>query len=391
MHDVVILSYARTPFGKLRGSLAPLSAVELGSHAIQHALLATNVSPQDVDHVIMGQVLQAGAGQNPARQAAIRAGLAWETPASTINRVCLSGMSAIIDAYRRIALGEANVIVAGGQESMTNAPHLLPGSRLGWAYGTIGALDHSAHDGLTDAFDAQSMGESTQRHVDTLDMSREDQDSLAALSHQRAAAAQAAGVFAQEIAPVNLRSRKSSVLVSDDEGVRPETTTQRLANLPPAFSADGSITAGNSSPLSDGAAVVVVANLRWAQAQGLTWIARIAGFAQTAGPDNSLHSQPSRAISAALNTSGHAVEDLSIVEINEAFAAVGVQSARDLGIDSKILNVNGGAIALGHPIGASGARIVGHAALELQRQGSGVAAAALCGGGGQGDAIVLTL
>lgn len=290
MHDVVILSYARTPFGKLRGSLAPLSAVELGSHAIQHALLATNVSPQDVDHVIMGQVLQAGAGQNPARQAAIRAGLAWEAPASTINRVCLSGMSAFIDAYRRIALGEANVIVAGGQESMTNAPHLLPGSRLGWAYGTIGALDHAAHDGLTDAFDAQSMGESTQRHVDTLDMSREDQDSLAALSHQRAAAAQAAGVFAQEIAPVNIRSRKSSVLVSDDEGVRPETTTQRLANLPPAFSADGSITAGNSSPLSDGAAVVVVANLRWAQAQGLTWIA---GFAQTAGPDNSLHSQPS--------------------------------------------------------------------------------------------------
>lgn len=387
--NVVILGFARTPQGKVRGQLSTFSAVQLGAHAITHALERAKVDPSQVDHVIMGQVLQAGSGQNPARQSAVAAGIGWDVPAATINRVCLSGMSAIIDAARLISLGEAAVVVAGGQESMTNAPHLLPGSRGGWLYGTISALDHAAHDGLTDAFDAESMGVSTQRHVDTLGLTREEQDAFAAASHQRAAGATA--MLAEEIAPLDAVARRSTTTLTADEGVRPGTTAESLGQLRSAFSADGALTAGNSSPLSDGASALVVASEDWARANGLTPIARIAGFAQTAGPDNSLHSQPSRAISAALKRASWSAEDLDLVEINEAFAAVGVQSARDLDLPLEKVNVNGGAIALGHPIGSSGARIVGHAALELSRRGGGRAAAALCGGGGQGDAVLLEL
>ncbi|WP_167140384.1 acetyl-CoA C-acetyltransferase [Diaminobutyricimonas sp. TR449] len=387
--DVVILSAVRTPLGKVRGQLAPLSAVELGAIAIRAAVERSGVAPEAVDAVIMGQVLQAGAGQNPSRQAAVKAGLGWDIPSTTTNRVCLSGLSAVIDAARLIRAGEANVVVAGGQESMTNAPHLLQGSRLGWAYGTISALDHAAHDGLTDAYDGISMGASTEQHVGKLGLSREEQDEIAAWSHQRAAAAQSAGVFDKEIVPVEIKGRKGTVTLTDDEGVRPESTVETLGGLRPAFADDGTITAGNSSPLSDGAGALVVASREYAEANGLSWLAVIGTSGQTAGPDNSLHSQPSRAINTALKKAGWQASDLDFVEINEAFAAVSLQSTRDLGLSSDVVNIHGGAIAIGHPIGASGARLVAHAAHELARRGSGKAAVSLCGGGGQGDALLL--
>jgi acetyl-CoA C-acetyltransferase len=389
--DVVILSGARTPQGRVNGQFAALTAVELGSAAIQAALERAKVLPEQVDAVYMGQVLQAGAGQNPARQSAIAAGIPWSVNAITLNKVCLSGLQAIIDAGRLIRLGEANVVVAGGQESMTRAPHLLPGSRSGWAYGSVTMLDHAAYDGLTDAFDGMSMGESTENGNARIGISRRDQDEVAAASHQRAAAAAADGLFDAEIVPVSVPQRKGDPLVvSTDEGVRPNSTAETLAGLRPAFTADGTISAGNSSPLSDGASAVVVASKAWADAQGLDYLAVLGASGSVAGPDNSLHSQPSNAINAALDRAGLSVSDLDFVEINEAFAAVTLVSARELGISLDDVNIHGGAIALGHPIGASGARLALHAALELSRRGAGRAAVALCGGGGQGDALILT-
>ncbi|MDJ0335304.1 acetyl-CoA C-acetyltransferase [Salinibacterium sp. G-O1] len=390
-NDVVVLSATRTPQGKLRGQLGSLTAVQLGAVALAAAVERSGVSVDDIDQVIFGHVLQAGAGQNPARQTSIAAGLGWKTPAVTVNKVCLSGLAAIVDAARLIRLGEADVVAAGGQESMTNAPHVLPGSRMGWAYGTVSALDSAAHDGLTDAFDSESMGASTERHNGRLNIGRTEQDEIAAASHVRAAAAIDSGIFAEEIAPVTIPQRKGADLIIDtDEGVRAGTTVETLAGLRPAFDADGTITAGNSSPLSDGAAAVILASRAWAEEHGLTWLAVLNHSGHVAGPDNSLHSQPSRAIAAALKNAGWTADSLDFAEINEAFAAVSLRSASELGLSHDIVNIHGGAIALGHPIGASGARLVVHAAHELARRGSGRAAVALCGGGGQGDALLLT-
>ncbi|MDN4598173.1 acetyl-CoA C-acetyltransferase [Leifsonia virtsii] len=388
--DVVILSAARTPLGKIKGALASFSAVQLGTVAVRKALEKSGIGAEAVDTVIFGQVLQAGAGQNPARQTAIGAGIGWNVPATTINKVCLSGLAAVIDAARLIRTGEATVVVAGGQESMTNAPHVLPGSRMGWTYGSIQALDSAAHDGLTDAFDGISMGASTERYTEKLGLTRQAQDEFAARSHQRAGAAAASGVFEDEIAPVTIPQRKGDpIVVSTDEGVRPDSTPEALAGLRPSFADGGTLTAGNSSPLSDGAAALVLTSLSNAERLGLPWLAMVGASGQVAGPDNSLHSQPSRAIDAALRRAGWGVSELDLIEINEAFAAVALQSMADLGLDGENVNIHGGAIALGHPIGASGARLAGHAAHELARRGSGRAAVALCGGGGQGDALLL--
>lgn len=389
--DVVIVAGARTPFGRIMGGLAARSAVELGTVAIHGALEKAGVSPDDVDAVIMGQVLQAGAGQNPAKQSAVAAGIPWRVPAITLNKVCLSGLVAIADAARLIRLGEAQVVVAGGQESMTNAPHVLPASRKGQLYGSIELLDVTAHDGLTDAFDHESMGSSTERFNERYGLGRSEQDEIAAASHVRAGRAQADGLFDAEIVPVEIPQRKGDpVVVTADEGVRPDSTPEVLGRLRPAFAEGGSITAGNSSPISDGAAAVVVASRAWAEERGLPWLAVVGASGQVAGPDNSLHSQPSNAISAALEREGWQAGDLDLVEINEAFAAVSLQSMKDLSLDREKVNVHGGAIALGHPIGASGARLALHAALELSRRGGGQAAVALCGGGGQGEALLLS-
>jgi acetyl-CoA C-acetyltransferase len=388
--DVVILSGARTPSGRLNGQLSPFTAVELGSRAIKAALDRAGVPVAAVDSVLMGQVLQAGAGQNPARQSSIGAGIGWNVPAVTLNKVCLSGLTAVIDAARMIRAGDATVVVAGGQESMTRAPHVLPGSRQGWTYGAIQALDVAAHDGLTDAFDGESMGASTERKNGVLGISRAAQDEVAAASHTRAAAAIASGVFRGEIVPVTVPQRKGDPLVLDtDEGVRPKTTVETLAPLRPAFSPEGTITAGNSSPLSDGASALVLTSRAYAEEHGLSWLAVVGAPGQVAGPDNSLHSQPSRAIEMALARAGWAVDQLDFLEINEAFGAVAVQSLQDLGVELDRCNIHGGAIALGHPIGASGARLALHAAFELGRRGSGKAAVSLCGGGGQGEALLL--
>ena len=388
--DVVILSAARTPQGKILGSLASQSAVQLGAVALRRALEQSGVDASDVDAVIFGQVLQAGAGQNPARQTAIGAGIGWNVPATTINKVCLSGLAAVIDAARLIRAGEAAVVAAGGQESMTNAPHVLPGSREGWTYGSMEAVDSAAFDGLTDAFDKISMGASTERYTEKLGLTREAQDAFAASSHQRAGAAAASGVFADEIAPVSIPQRKGDpVVVAVDEGVRPDSTVEVLAKLRPSFAAEGTLTAGNSSPLSDGAAALILTSRENAERLGLDWLAVVGASGQVAGPDNSLHSQPSNAIQAALTRADWGVDDLDLIEINEAFAAVALQSTADLDLDPEKVNIHGGAIALGHPIGASGARLAGHAAHELARRGSGRAAVALCGGGGQGDALLL--
>jgi acetyl-CoA C-acetyltransferase len=310
----------------------------------------------------------------------------------TINKVCLSGLAAIIDAARMIRAGEADVVVAGGQESMTNAPHVLPGSRKGWNYGSISAVDTVAHDGLTDAFDHESMGSSTEKHNSRLSISRTEQDEVAAASHQRAARAASDGAFDDEIVPVQITSRKGDITtITTDEGVRPESTTETLARLRPAFSPDGDITAGNSSPLSDGAAALVLTSRDYAEKNGLSILAVVGASGQVAGPDNSLHSQPSNAINAALARAGWSSGDLDFIEINEAFASVAIQSTRDLGVSPELVNIHGGAIAIGHPIGASGARLAVHAAHELARRGSGRAAVALCGGGGQGEALLLSL
>jgi acetyl-CoA C-acetyltransferase len=386
----VILNGARTPMGRLSGNLKDLSATQLGSVAIKAALERSGVAPDQVQYVIMGQVLQAGGGQITARQAAAGAGIPMSTPALTVNKVCLSGLDAIALADQLIRAGEFDIVVAGGMESMTNAPHLLMGSRAGYKYGDVTMVDHTALDGLTDAFEHRSMGESTDAGNAKRGISRADQDAFGARSHQLAAAAQKNGAFAEEIAPVSIPTRKGDpVVVSEDEGVRPDTTPETLAKLRPAFSADGTITAGTSSPISDGAAAVVVMSRAKAEELGLTWIAEIGAHGNVAGPDNSLHSQPANAIKHALGKAGLTVADLDLIEINEAFASVGLQSMADLGVSQDIVNVNGGAIALGHPIGMSGARLVLTLALELRRRGGGTGAAALCGGGGQGDALII--
>ncbi|WP_031006200.1 acetyl-CoA C-acetyltransferase [Streptomyces sp. NRRL F-5727] len=386
----VIVAGARTPMGRLLGSLKSFSGADLGGFAIKAALDRAGIGGDQVEYVIMGQVLQAGAGQIPARQAAVKAGIPMNVPALTVNKVCLSGLDAIALADQLIRAGEFDVIVAGGQESMTNAPHLLPKSREGYKYGAIEMLDAMAYDGLTDAFENIAMGESTEKHNTRLGIDRAAQDEIAALSHQRAAAAQKNGVFEAEITPVEIPQRKGDpVIFSKDEGVRAETTVESLGKLRPAFAKDGTITAGTSSQISDGAAAVVVMSKAKAEELGLEWIAEIGAHGNVAGPDNSLQSQPSNAIRHALKKDGLTVDDLDLIEINEAFAAVAVQSMKDLGVSPEKVNVNGGAIALGHPIGMSGARVVLHLALELKRRGGGIGAAALCGGGGQGDALII--
>ncbi|UYM05927.1 acetyl-CoA C-acetyltransferase [Solicola gregarius] len=387
----VIVAGARTPIGRLLGGLKAQSAADLGGVAIKGALERAGVDPTSVEYVIMGQVLQAGAGQVPARQAAANAGIPLNTPAISINKVCLSGINAIAMADQLIRAGEHEIIVAGGQESMTQAPHLLPKSREGTKYGDATLVDHMAYDGLWDALTDQAMGSLTEEcNTAGLQLTREEQDEFSARSHQRAAEAQKNGVFDEEIVPVEIPSRRGDpVVVSADEGIRGDTTTESLGKLRPAFAKDGTITAGSASQISDGAAAVVVMSRSRAEQLGLTWIAEIGASGVVAGPDSTLQMQPANAIAKACAKEGIDPSDLELVEINEAFAAVGIASARELGIDVDRVNVNGGAIALGHPIGMSGARITLHLALELGRRGGGVGAAALCGGGGQGDALIV--
>ena len=377
--------------GRLSGALGAVPATNLGGTAIRGALRRAQVDPVDIEYVIMGQVLTAGCGQIPARQAAVAGGIAMDVPALTINKVCLSGLDAIALADQLIRAGEFTTIVAGGMESMTNAPHLLPKSRAGYKYGDVTLLDHMAFDGLHDAFTDVPMGELTEAANDAAPIPRAQQDAFAARSHQRAAAAVAAGYFAQEIEPVTVPGRRGDVLVEADEGIRPDTTVEVLGALRPAFRPGGSVTAGSASPISDGAAAVVVMDRSEAERRGLSWLAEIGAHGVVAGPDSTLQLQPANAIRAACKKAGIAVADLSLVEINEAFAAVGIAATRDLGISPEIVNVNGGAIALGHPIGMSGARLALTLALELRRRGGGIGAAALCGGGGQGDALLLTV
>lgn len=390
-NDVVIVAAARTPQGRLKGQLAAFTAPQLGSLAIRGALEQGSIAPADIDAVIVGQVLAAGSGQNAARQAAIGAGIGWDVPAHSVNKVCLSGLTAVIDAARMIRTGDAEVVVAAGMESMTRAPHLLMGSRDGWAYGSVEVLDHMAYDGLTDAYDRESMGASTERHNARFDLTRQAQDRVAALSHQRATAAQEAGVFDVEIVAVDVPQRRGEpVRVTKDEGVRPDTTVETLAGLRAAFAEGGSITAGNSSPISDGASAVVVTTRRTAEAKGWPVLVTVGASGQTAGPDNSLQAQPARAIERACEKQGIAPSELDLVEINEAFGAVVARSQVELGLDEAIVNIHGGGIAIGHPIGASGNRLVVHVAHELARRGAGTAAVGLCGGGGQGEALILT-
>ncbi|MGC5583076.1 acetyl-CoA C-acetyltransferase [Ornithinimicrobium sp. W1679] len=387
----VLVAGARTPMGRLLGSLSGFSGADLGGVAIAGALEKAGITGDQVDYVIMGQVLTAGAGQIPARQAAVRAGIPMDVPALTINKVCLSGIDAIALADQLIRAGEVDVVVAGGQESMSNAPHLLEKSRSGYKYGDVTVRDHMAFDGLWDAFTDQAMGNLTE-DANTADreFTREEQDAFAARSHQLAAAAWEKGLFDEEVVAVDVPQRKGDpVPFKADEGIRADTTVESLGRLRPAFSKDGTITAGSASQISDGAAAVVVMSREKAEELGLSWIAEIGAHGMVAGPDSTLQSQPSRAIALACKKEGVEPTDLDLVEINEAFAAVGLAATKELGLDPERVNVNGGAIALGHPIGMSGARILLHLALELRRRGGGVGAAALCGGGGQGDALIV--
>jgi acetyl-CoA C-acetyltransferase len=386
----VIVAGARTPIGKLSGALKDFTAMDLGGIAIKGALEKAGVSGDQVDYVIMGHVLQAGQGQITARQAAVKGGIPMNVPALTINKVCLSGLDAIALADQLIRAGEVEIVVAGGMESMTQAPYLLPKARGGYRYGNAEILDATFHDGLFDAFDKVAMGEATESVQSRYDMTREEQDVFAARSHELAAKAIKDGVFNDEIVPVTIPQRKGDpIVVSEDEGVRGATTAESLGALKPAFVKDGTLTAGNASQISDGAAAVVVMSKEKAELLGLTWLAEIGAHGIVAGPDNSLQEQPANAIRAALAKSGQSVEDVDLFELNEAFAAVGIASSRKLGISEDKVNVNGGAIALGHPVGMSGARIVLHLAHELKRRGGGTGAAALCGGGGQGDALII--
>ncbi len=390
MPEAVITSGARTAFGRLLGSLAGFTAADLGGVVIRAALERSGLSGADAEYVIMGQVLQAGAGQIPARQAAVAAGIPMTVPALTINKVCLSGLDAIALAAQYVRAGEFGIVVAGGMESMTRAPHLLPGARAGHRYGAMELLDAMVLDGLTDPFDHLPMGELTDRHNARLGIGRAEQDEFAARSHQRAAAAIKDGLLAAEITAVDVPQRRGDPIRFDtDEGVRADTTVQALGRLRPAFGADGTITAGSASQISDGACAVVVMSADLAAARGIEVLAEVGAHGNVAGPDNSLQSQPSRAIGHALGKAGLAAGDLDLIEVNEAFASVALQSIRDLDVPDDKVNVNGGAIALGHPIGASGARIALHLVHELRRRGGGLGAAALCGGGGQGSALLL--
>ena len=390
-NPTVIVAGARTGMGRLLGSLKDFSGSDLGGFAIRGALEKSGVAPEQVDYVIMGQVLQAGAGQIPARQAATRAGIPLSVPALTINKVCLSGLNAIAMADQLIRAGEFEIVVAGGQESMTNAPHLLEKSREGYKYGDVALKDHMAADGLWDSLTDQPMGLLTeQANTGEQAFTRQEQDAFAARSHELAAKGWKDGLFDDEVITVAIPQRKGDpVEFKADEGIRADTTTETLGKLRPAFSEDGTITAGSASQISDGAAAVVVMSRTKAQELGLTWIAEIGAHGVVAGPDSTLQAQPANAIAKACEREGITPADLDLIEINEAFAAVGLASTRQLGVDADKVNVNGGALAVGHPIGMSGARLVLHLALELGRRGGGVGAAALCGGGGQGDALIL--
>jgi acetyl-CoA C-acetyltransferase len=390
MSGSVIVAGARTPIGRLLGGLKGQSAAELGGVAIQGALQKAGVSGDQVDYVIMGQVIQAGAGQNPARTAAVKGGVPMSIPSITINKVCLSGVNAIAMADQLIRAGEHEIVVAGGMESMTNAPHLLPKSRDGFKYGDTALVDSMAYDALFDQTTTQAMGVLTEEcNAAAQKLTREEQDVFAARSHRLAAEGWKNGVFDDEVVPVTVKARGGDIQVTNDEGVRSDTTVESLAKLRPAFGKDGTITAGSASQISDGACAVVVMSKAKAEELGLEWLAEIGASGQVAGPDSTLQLQPANAIRKAAEKEGIAVTDIDLFEINEAFAAVGIAAARDLGVDEEKVNVNGGAIALGHPVGMSGARIVLHLALELKRRGGGVGAAALCGGGGQGDALIV--
>ena len=391
MPGSVILSSARTPIGKLSGALASFSAMDLGGIAIKAALERAGVGPEQIDYVVMGQVLQAGQGQITARQAAEKAGVPMTVPAITVNKVCLSGMNAIYLADQMIQAGDAEVVVAGGMESMTNAPYLLPGARAGYRMGDQEVVDSMVNDGLWCAFDCVHMGAGTEQYTGNFGgITREAQDELAAKSHERAANAVKEGRFSEEVTPVEVPQRKGDPIVIDtDEGVRPGTTTESLGGLKPAFAKEGSITAGNASQISDGGAAVIVTSREKAAELGSTPIAELVAFGMVAGPDPSLLTQPSRSIKRALDSVDLDLGDIDLFELNEAFAAVGLASMKDLGITDEITNVNGGAIALGHPIGMSGTRVVATIVNELRRRGGGLGAAALCGGGGQGDATLV--
>jgi len=383
--STLIVGYARTPFVKFNGVFKDIPATVLGAHAVGAALSAAGIAPDAVQYVVGGQVLQAGAGQNPARQSGVGAGIPLTTPAITVNAVCLSGMEAVVAGHRLIAAGEADVVVAVGQESMSLAPHALVGSRQGTKYGSATLLDTLEFDGLTDAFERRSMGLSTDEVNERIALTREEQDAFAASSHSRLAAAS----FGDEIAPFTVPGR-TPVTVTEDDGLRADTTVETLGRLRPAFREGGTVTAGNASQITDGAAAIVLVSSAFAEAHGLTALARVVSHALVSGPDVSLHSQPSNAIRAALAAAGRSADELAAVEINEAFAAVAVVSTRDLGVSPEIVNSDGGAIALGHPIGASGTRIVGHLARRLAAAGPGsLGAAGICGGGGQGSAVVL--
>ena len=390
MTTSVIVAGARTPIGKLMGSLRDFSGSDLGALAIRGALEKAGVAPELVDYVIMGQVLTAGAGQMPARQSAVAAGIGWDVPALTINKMCLSGIDSIALADQLIRAGEFEVVVAGGQESMSKAPHLLTDSRAGYRYGDITVVDHMAYDGLHDVFTDQPMGALTEQRNDADRFTRAEQDEFAAGSHQKAAAAWKDGVFADEVIGVKIPQRKGDPIeFAEDEGIRANTTADSLSGLKPAFRKDGTITAGSASQISDGACAVVVMSKAKAQGLGLKWLCEIGAHGVVAGPDSTLQSQPANAIRKAAQREGIGLEELDVVEINEAFAAVALASTRELGVDPATVNPNGGAIAMGHPIGMSGARITLHAALELARRGGRYAAAGLCGAGGQGDALIL--
>lgn len=392
MTTSVIVSGARTPIGRLMGSLKDFSAVDLGAIAIRGALEKGNVPASEVEYVIMGQVLGAGAGQMPAKQTAVKAGIGWDVPALSINKMCLSGIDAIALADQLIRAGEFECVVAGGQESMTQAPHILQGSRSGFKYGNTELVDHMAYDGLHDPFTDQPMGALTEQQNDVEKFTREQQDEYAAQSNQRAAIAWKNGVYDDEVVPVPIPQRKGDpVLFAEDEGIRADTTAESLSRLRPAFRKDGTITAGNSSQISDGAAAVIVMSKEKAQALGLDWIAEIGAHGVVAGPDSTLQHQPANAIRKAASKAGIDPAGFDLYEINEAFSAVGLASTKELGVSEDKVNVNGGAIAIGHPIGASGARITLHLALELARRGGGTGVAALCGAGGQGDALIISV
>jgi acetyl-CoA C-acetyltransferase len=390
MAGSVILAGARTPIGKLSGAYASFQATDLGGFAIAEALKRAGLSPDQVDYVLMGQVLQAGAGQIAARQAAVNAGVPMSVPATTINKVCLSGLNTIYLADQMVQSGDAEVVVAGGMESMTNAPYLLPGARAGYRLGDQTVVDSLMYDGLFCAFDQVAMGAGTEKYAASAGIERAPQDELAAQSHERAAKAQKDGLFDDEIVTVEVPQRRGDpIVVKEDEGVRPGTTSESLGQLRPAFDKAGNITAGNASQISDGGSAVVVTSKAKAEQLGVKPLGEILGYGQVAGPDPSLLTQPARAINQALDRAGMKVGDVDLFELNEAFAAVGLASMTDLGITDSVTNVNGGAIALGHPIGMSGNRLALTLLLELARRGGGVGAAALCGGGGQGDAAIL--